>query len=478
MFKTKELANAVRFALLGGAVATAMTSLPVLAAEGEEVERIEVTGSRIKRTDMETPVPVTVISRDQITQMGAVNVADVLAKTPVAIATSNQSNSTFSTTTVGLNTTALRNLGESRTLVLLNGRRFVSGVDPSTGYAVDLNSIPASMIERIEILKSASSAIYGSDAVAGVINIITRQDFDGAQINVQGGTSGESDRETGTINLTGGKSWTGGSAWTAIGYDKDKGLRASDREFTKYDQAVWADQNGNEYIRNTFSGYTPGGHLVHNKSGLNLNGDGSAYSGGFNRAEYRQTVTPLERYYAASGLKFELSDAVTSWSEVNYNSSKTIDSTIEPTPLNILADVWSPDPASGSGMDVNSPLIPDDLREQLIDAGISNLNQLNLFARRMSEFGPRSSDVERDTIRFATGLDWYINDEWNAASYVAWGKTGQSQKDGGQINVERAARALDVIELDGDLVCADPLARIQGCAPLNVFGTGTIQMRQ
>nr|MBP7548136.1 hypothetical protein [Corallincola sp.] len=69
MFKTKELAKAVRFALLGGAVATAMTSLPVLAAEGEEVERIEVTGSRIKRTDMETPVPVTVISREQISQM-------------------------------------------------------------------------------------------------------------------------------------------------------------------------------------------------------------------------------------------------------------------------------------------------------------------------------------------------------------------------------------------------------------------------
>lgn len=472
MFKTKELAKAVRFALLGGAVATAMTSLPVLAAEGEEVERIEVTGSRIKRTDMETPVPVTVISREQISQMGVVNVADVLATTPVAIATSNQSTSTFSTTTVGLNTTALRNLGESRTLVLLNGRRFVSGMDPSTGYAVDLNSIPASMIERIEILKSASSAIYGSDAVAGVINIITRQDFDGVQLNVQGGTSGESDRETGTVNITGGKSWTGGSAWTAIGYDKDKGLRASDRDYTKYDQAVWLDNNGNEYIRNTFSGYTPGGHII--GGDLNLNGDGTPYTGGFNRAEYRQTITPLERYYAASGLKFELSDSVTSWSEVNYNTSKTLDSTIEPTPLDILNDVWNLDRGASAGMDVNSPLIPDALRDQLIDQGITNLNQLDLFARRMSEFGPRSSDVERDTIRFATGLDWYINDDWSASGYVAWGKTTQNQEDGGQVNVERAANALDVIEVDGQLVCASELARLQGCAPLNVFGNGTI----
>lgn len=476
MFKTKELAKAVRFALLGGAVATAMTSLPILAAEGEEVERIEVTGSRLKRTDMETPVPVTVITRDQISKMGAVNVADVLNTSPVAIATSNQTTSTFSTTTVGLNTTALRNLGESRTLVLVNGRRFVSGVDPSTGYAVDLNAIPAAMIERIEILKSASSAIYGSDAVAGVVNIITRKDFEGVEVNAQGGTSGEGDRNTGTATLTAGKSWSGGSGWTSFGYDIDDGLKATDRDFSKHDSAIFLDENGNEYVDNLFSSYPNQGRITYKDStGVShtVNADGSPYSGGFDRASYRQLVTPLERYYGAAGFNTEITETVKLWSELNYNTSKTLDSTIEPVPLDVVNDVWNKDRGGTAGLDVNSPLLPDSLRDQLIADGITNLNQTT-FVRRMGEFGPRSTDVERSTIRLATGLDWEINSDWTAGAYVTWGKTEQNQEDGGQVNVERAAQALDVIELDGKLVCRDELARLQGCVPLNMFGEGTI----
>ena len=147
-----QVSKAVRLAIAFGAASTAVFSANSIAAdEGvEKVERIQVTGSRIKRTDIETTVPITSIGRSDIIQMGALNVADVLNQSPVTIAGSNQSNSAFGTTGVGLNTTSLRNLGSSRTLVLVNGRRFVSGVSPSSGYAVDLNAIPASMIERID----------------------------------------------------------------------------------------------------------------------------------------------------------------------------------------------------------------------------------------------------------------------------------------------------------------------------------------
>ena len=87
-----------------------------------------------------------------------------------------------------------------------------------------MNAIPTAMIERIEILKSASSAVYGSDAVAGVVNIITRKDFEGVEVNAQAGISGEHDRQTQNINFTTGKNWNGGNARFSFGIDNDEGL--------------------------------------------------------------------------------------------------------------------------------------------------------------------------------------------------------------------------------------------------------------
>ncbi|ABM25408.1 MULTISPECIES: TonB-dependent receptor domain-containing protein [Shewanella] len=472
MLRSNLLANSVRLALVGGAAAVALTAPMAFAAEdGAKVERIEVTGSRIKRTDMETTVPITVLSREDIAQTGAINVADILNSSPVTIAGSDQSNSAFTTSTVGLNTTSLRNLGDSRTLVLVNGRRFVSGVDPSSGYAVDLNAIPTSMIERIEILKSASSAIYGSDAVAGVVNIITRKDFEGVELSAQTGISGESDRNTKTISLTSGKTWSGGNAWISLGYDDDEGIKATDRDFSKQDLAVFLDENGNEYAGPLNSSFAPQGKIG------KYNGDGSLYSGAtgsFNRASYRQLVTPLERKYAAAGLNMELSDNVSMFTELNWNTTKTKDSTIEPTPLDVVNDVWLKNRNGKGGMDINSPLIPDALRNALIADGITNLNQTT-FTRRLVEFGARSTDLERNTVRVATGIDWAIDDTWASQTYFTWGRTDQLQDNGGQVNKERAALALDVIrDANGDLVCANELARLQGCVPLDLFGAGTV----
>ncbi|ABN61147.1 TonB-dependent receptor [Shewanella baltica] len=473
MHKNNLLAKSVRFALISGVAVSTLSTFTAFAAEedGSKVERIEVTGSRIKRTDMETTVPITVLSREDIAQTGAINVADILNSSPVTIAGSDQSNSAFTTSTVGLNTTSLRNLGDSRTLVLVNGRRFVSGVDPSSGYAVDLNAIPTSMIERIEILKSASSAIYGSDAVAGVVNIITRKDFDGVEVNAQTGISGESDRKTKTVSVTSGKTWSGGNAWISLGYDDDEGIKATDRDFSKQDLAILLDDDGNEYAGPVNSSFPPQGRIG------KYNGDGTLYSGttgSFNRASYRQLVTPLERKYAAAGLTMELAENVSMFTELNWNTTKTKDSTIEPTPLDVVNDVWLKNRNGKGGMDINSPLIPDALRNALIADGITNLNQTS-FVRRLVEFGARSTDLERDTVRIATGVDWAIDDTWTSQTYLTWGRTDQSQDNGGQVNKERAALALDVIkDANGDLVCASELARLQGCVPLDMFGAGTV----
>lgn len=474
MFTNTKLAKSVKLACAFGAASAALSINAVNAQELEEgatVEKIQVTGSRIKRTDMETPVPITVIGRDDIMAIGALNAADVLNQSPVSIAGLDQSNTSFSTTSVGLNTTSLRNLGSSRTLVLVNGRRFVSGVSPSSGYAVDLNSIPASMIERIEILKSASSAIYGSDAVSGVVNIITRSDFEGVELNAQAGIADESDREKKSINITAGNSWNSGSVTIALGYDDDKGLKASDRDFSRYDQAVFLDENGNEYVDIQNSSYPPQGRVG------GLNGDGTPYDGStnsFNRASYRQLVTPLERTYVAFNFKQEITDDIEYFAEANWNTSETYDSTIEPTPFN-TNDVFKPSRGGNGGIAMSNPMLPEGLVDALLDQGLTMDDNIPATVRRMVELGSRSTDMERDTIRIATGVDWLINDSWSMNAFVSWGKTDQRQNNGGQVNLERAFQAFDVIEdPSGELVCRNQTARLYGCVPLNIWGEGTI----
>src|SRR5437660_1684928 len=158
---------------------------PAEAQNVQRGERVEVTGSNIKRIEGETALPVTVITRGDIERMGATTTEDILKRV-----TSNTA--MFSETTQGVgyatSTANLRGLGASSTLVLLNGRRLANHAFGSIGgfnaspSAVDLNSIPFSAIERVEVLRDGASAVYGTDAVGGVINFITRTDYRGAEI--------------------------------------------------------------------------------------------------------------------------------------------------------------------------------------------------------------------------------------------------------------------------------------------------------
>ena len=143
---------------------------PAKGSEQEKTEEIVVTGTRIKRKDLTTPAPVTVINRDQISASGKVRIGDFLQALPEQ---GNAINTQFNNGGDGSTRVSLRGLGSARTLVLLNGRRIVPG-GTGADASVDLNSIPSNAIDRIEILKDGASAVYGSDAIAGVVNLITR----------------------------------------------------------------------------------------------------------------------------------------------------------------------------------------------------------------------------------------------------------------------------------------------------------------
>ncbi|MGZ9898632.1 TonB-dependent receptor [Shewanella gaetbuli] len=180
-------AKAVRRSLLAVAAtsvaATGFISASAVAEEGAKVERIEVTGSRIKQVDMETVSPVTVIDASAIAMTGEKTVADVLNNSAINSFGSWRGTSGYGAGASSTSSVNLRGLGSSATLVLLDGRR-MPGTSSSSGAEADTSSIPMSIVERIEILRDGASAVYGSDAVAGVINIITKKEFDGVQLDL------------------------------------------------------------------------------------------------------------------------------------------------------------------------------------------------------------------------------------------------------------------------------------------------------
>ena len=487
--RNKTLRLAVALAATGAMVAL----LPTANAQQEQQEAIEeivVTGSHIKRDTFNYSTPVSVIDNVEIESTGTTNLGDLLQTLPQSISTFNNANTAFFTTYSGLNLTDLRYLGTDRTLVLVNGRRFVSGAPPGGGYGVDLNSIPTGIIERIEVLTGGASAVYGSDAVAGVVNIITRTDFEGMELGVQVGASTEGDKNKQDVTFTvGGEFGQGGFAVVSVGYSDDDPLRSREREPSSLDR-VYSDEDGDGWGETAVflgSSYPPQGRLT-TPAGNSWNGDGSAFefsdgitnipADNFNRAAYRTIFNPVERRFAAANASYPISDRISAFTEINWSAVAT-DSEIEPFALSINDDVYQFSRGGNYGLDVASNLMmPDLLKTNLLADGITNTNQLgtNSWVRRLIEFGPRASQVDRTTTRGLAGLDIELSDNWDLEIYASYGRTEQNQENTGQINTERAAFALDV-ELAPDgvtLQCVSELARIQGCAPFNPFGEGTI----
>jgi len=469
-----------RYTLAGFAALVAAASA-AQEPEGAGIEEVLVTGSRIARNTFTTPAPVTTIDAEQIRAVGATNLGEYLARVPQTIAEVNSSSDVFSVQASALQLTALRNLGSERTLVLVNGQRFVSGLSPSAGYAVDLNTIPVHMIERIEILSGGTSAVYGSDAVAGVVNVILRDDFEGVEISTQGYVPSDGDRERMDAALTVGSNFDRGNAWVSFGYSDDQGMKASDRWFSAIDRAYFPAEAGGPGWLYLGSSFPPegrfGSYLGTGEPYVDENGGPTAAGDAYNRASARDLASPVTRRLAAAGARYGLADGIEvsldmNWSEVNARTE------FEPFPFDLNDHVWDIDRGGTGGLDVaSSPLLPELLRQNLLADGVTNLNQLGLnnTARRVSEFGPRGSEIDRTTLRVAANLDVAINDLMSFNVFSTWGKTDVEQIDNVGLNRERAALALDVeVGPDGTLQCADPTARLFGCVPLNIFGANTI----
>ncbi len=186
------------------------------AAEAADEGTIVVTGSRIRQPNLESANPIAVVTGAEIFETGGISVGDLLNELPQLRSTFSQQNSTRFLGTRGLNLLDLRGLGTQRTLVLVNGRRHVGSDVLSNGVSVDTNTIPSDLVERIDIVTGGASAVYGSDAIAGVVNFILKDDYDGIQLRGQSGISRYGDAGNQFVSLTAGKNFADGRGNVAI----------------------------------------------------------------------------------------------------------------------------------------------------------------------------------------------------------------------------------------------------------------------
>ncbi|MCF7223234.1 TonB-dependent receptor plug domain-containing protein [Marilutibacter chinensis] len=459
-----HLRSAVRVGLLPASIALALT--PVIAgaqeaetgSEATTLDRIEVTGSRIRGADMETQQPIITIGREEIELQGKTSVADILQNlTSAGSPAISRASALSSGEAVGGYYIDLRNLGAQRTLILVNGKRLGA---TTSGYQ-DLSQIPTSAIDRIEILKDGASAIYGSDAIAGVVNVITRKRFDGAEAEARIGQYSEGDGEVQQYSFTIGSAGDRGGVTLSVQYDKEEPVLSTDRWFAK-DGSAGPDYPG--------AGWSP---ITHRGSfcdpcvptqdavwwTLNDGGDPT------NRADYHP-ITPaeytnanqqmlvqtgIERKSVFANANYDISDKIFFNADVLYNHRST-DQLIAGYPYG--SDRFGT-PLSGDS--VFNPTPGTDVQ----------------FRRRLWEV-PRTTKSDLETYRFAGGFNGYFELagkpwDWDVGALL---NTNRVTKVGhGDANLFAAADALgpSFINADGIAQCgsaANPIG-LDVCRPWN-----------
>ncbi|SFR85037.1 iron complex outermembrane recepter protein [Stenotrophomonas maltophilia] len=480
---------AVRFGLLPAGIALALAPAFASAQEAPEakgttdLDRISVTGSRIRGAAVETQQPIVTLSRENLEKQGYTSVADVLQNlTSAGSPAISRSESLASGENVGGYYVDIRNLGAQRTLVLMNGKRLGA---TTAGYQ-DLSQIPMAAIERIEILKDGASAIYGSDAIAAVVNVITRKRFDGAEASVYVGQYGKGDGDTETYSFTLGSMGERGGVTMSAEYSKQDPVWAKDR---------WFSRDGNAGPNYPGSGASP----INQKGGFcdpcvtpNLKQGEPGYVGPSdqrwytlrdggnpaNRADYRletsaDAVNANEQMMVQTGIErkslyvngnYDFTDAISFNADVLYNERNTTQQ---------IAGYPYQSASFGTPLSADSAFNPtgEDLT----------------FRRRLWEV-PRTTESQVKTLRFAPSISGFFDFagktfDWDVGAL--WNRNETTKRGHGDMSLIASEQALGAsfIGADGVARCgtsmSDPLAT-SGCRPWNpllpfgVAGAGSL----
>ncbi len=437
------------------------------------VEELLITGSRIKRKSIATAAPVTVVNKEDLLATGRVSIAEILQQLP---SQANGLNTQFNNGGNGASRINLRSVGAERTLVLLNGRRYVAGGD-GANVTVDLNSIPVSIIERVEVLLDGGSSIYGSDAVAGVVNIITRDDFDGVEANAFSSISQRGDGRVYQIDLTGGISSDKGNLMFSALFLDAQPIFASERNFSEfglgfdwagYEDAGFPDDDS-QFVQVQGSSFTPQGTIV---PILNQPGNAAWQATGcggdvlcFNDPEtgWRPYVSPDDTYnFQPDNYVLTPSRRLSLYTQGSYDISDYITVFMEGNITNRASEQL---------------LAPNPLGPGVFEGiTVSAQNRFNPFGRdfgdvrrRLLEGGNRGFTQDSNTFRVVFGARGKIPDigpihDWTWDAYGNFGRTETINTIEGRLNTARLELALGP-----DALCTG------NCVPLDLFsGAGNI----
>ncbi|WP_165793514.1 TonB-dependent receptor domain-containing protein [Hyphococcus luteus] len=422
---SKNLMRRSLLALLSTASAGAMLTAGAYAQDEDLGEdNILVTGTRIARPALDAPSPVTTIDATNIQRSGETNLVELLNEVPALVGSVDNDDATLGggIGATGLNTLNLRNLGSNRTLVLVNGRRHVGGSGGST--AVDINTIPVDMIERVDVLTGGASSIYGADAVTGAVNFVLKDDFEGVSVRGQGGLTpdhGDAARYFGSV--TAGKNFADdrGNIMFSFEYSKENGIDSSDRDFandgyyTLLDNPDF-DPNGDVRQRVFLQDATirfaspQGGVAIDFFDGFDLlfdyEGDGDPYEQGEVIA-FRNSIggsstrissftgsltSDIERYVANVNTHYEFNPNVRGFLELKFAQVDSY-ATSSPAFSDLIPIVVA-----------DNPFVPQTIADAANMAGADTV----FISHDTFELGRRAEDIRRRTYRVAAGLETTI----------------------------------------------------------------------
>ncbi|MHB8284686.1 MAG: TonB-dependent receptor plug domain-containing protein [Caulobacteraceae bacterium] len=473
------------------------------------VQEVVVTGSRIPQPNLSSTSPITTVSAAELKLEGATDAIDILNQLPQTNGNFNNSPNPLSSES-GITTVNLRGLGAARTLVLQDGKRLQPG-DPTVGGAVDIDQVPSQLIDRVEVVTGGASAAYGSDAIAGVVNFILKHDFQGVQLDVQGGGDQHDNHNNLLEGLESSAGFTSprgsvvdgqnfvasaiigantpdgkGNVEGYISYRKLDPVTEGSRDYSGcllkqsgHNVPVCSGSENSNLFEDEIGG---GDYSVLGHNFVPFGTAGTTPGQLFNSSPYEYLQREDERYQAGFLAHYQVNSKIDVYNDFSFMDDRSY-SLIAPSGAFFGSTVTQGNALGALSVNCGNPYLSAQ-QETLIctNNGIgqnapggssTDLASLDI-GRRNIEGGARSTSTEHESFRDVIGARGDLDDAWHYDAYAQYGRTQFTEVLGGYLSNSRISNALNVVNTATGPACASALAVSQGCVPYDIFQDGGV----